>query len=127
MIETLRISFALLKPQGSECAARFYHTLFEAHPQLRSMFSSDMSVQRDKLMKSLEMVIEGLEHPEMVRARLKELGEHHAAKGARPEHYPMVCRLMIETMAGLLGPQWTPRLERDWTSALEQISRLMIG
>jgi nitric oxide dioxygenase len=127
MIETLRISFALLKPQGSECAARFYHMLFEAYPQLRPMFSSDMSAQRDKLMKSLEMVIEGLEHPAMVRARLKELGELHTSKGARPEHYPIVCRLMIQTMAGLLGPQWTPRLERDWTSALEQISRLMIG
>jgi nitric oxide dioxygenase len=127
MIGALRTSFALLQPLGGELTSRFYAALFEAYPHLRPMFPSDMSAQREKLVKSLEMVLEGLDHPAMVRARLKELGELHTSKGARPEHYPIVCRLLTQTMAGLLGPQWTPELERDWNSALEQISRLMIG
>lgn len=127
LIGRLEASFAVLQPRSTELAERFYAKIFAAHPQLRSMFPDDMAAQNVKLVKSLEMVIDGLKHPAAVRSRLAELGTTHTTKGVKPEHYPIVCRFMLETMGELGGSAWTEEVRGDWALALEQISKLMIG
>jgi hypothetical protein len=58
---------------------------------------------------------------------LMELGADHASVGARPEHYPIVCRTMIEAMREASGGQWSPTLEQDWGGLLQDISRVMMA
>lgn len=127
LIRRLEASFAVLKPRSVELAERFYAKIFAAHPQLRSMFPDDMTDQNVKLVKSLEMVIDGLKHPAAVRTRLAELGMTHTNKGVKPEHYPIVCRYLLETMGEMSGPAWTDEVREDWVLSLEQISKLMLG
>lgn len=126
LIESLERSFVRLKPRGAEFVNLFYNRLFAEHPYLRGMFPSDMAAQEAKLLESLKVVIAGLRDPAAVRDRLHTLGTTHAEKGVRNEQYPIVCRCMLGAMAELLGPEWNQTLEQNWSSALDQISRLMI-
>jgi hemoglobin-like flavoprotein len=38
---------------------------------------------------------------------LKGLGQRHATYGVRPEHYPLVGVVLLETFADFLGKHWT--------------------
>ncbi len=111
---------------GARFAHRFYTRLFQQWPGLRLMFPTDLAAQEQKLVDSLRMVVEHLEEPEATRARLKELGQRHAGYGAKPEHYPIVCALLVEVMASTAGKAWGPELSADWTTALRLLSDAMM-
>jgi len=58
---------------------------------------------------------------------LRELGRRHVRYGARPEYYPHVGEVLIETMAARLGDRFLPQMREAWAGAFRQISDLMQG
>ena len=126
LIRRLEDSFGQLSADGTAFADRFYSRLFQKHPGLRGMFPSDMAAQKRKLMDSLRMVIEGLRAPTLVRARLEELGRGHVKYGVKPEHYPLVCEMIVATLAEQPGGNWTAELLQDWSNAMRLISEIML-
>ncbi len=125
--ERLNSSMRALASEGARFVAAFYTTLFERYPGVRAMFPSDMQRQERKLLDSLLMVIEHMRDPDRVGSMLQDLGRKHAEYGARPEHYPIVCSILIECMARQLGRQWSEQLEAEWTQALSLVSHAMIN
>ncbi len=86
-----------------------------------------MRAQETKLMESLNAVVSNLDNGALVRSRLAELGKRHEKYGAKPEHYPIVCGLLMETMAKFAGPAWTAEIAAEWSQALQLVSEAMIG
>lgn len=125
-IRVLEDSYALLKPHAGRLTQEFYRRLFEAHPQLRSMFPAEIALQEKKLADTLEAVIDGLRDPAGLREKVKSLGKLHADKGVVAGQYPVVTKLIIEVAAEIAGPAWTPSVQHEWRRALEQISAIMI-
>lgn len=115
-----------LRTRGPAIAHRFYSALFGAHPSLRAMFPKDMASQEKKLLDSLVLVIQHLKDSAKIRVALRELGARHAAYGAKPEHYPIVCKLLVDAMAAEMGSQWSTQLANEWSLSLELISKAMI-
>ena len=126
LIKRLQESFRPLLETEPSLADRFYARLFQAHPQLRSMFPKDMANQKRKLLDTLNLVIENLHSPQTVRPRLQKLGESHIGYGARPEHYPLVMGALLGAMGEMHGDNWTVELKDDWTSAIRQVAAIMI-
>lgn len=126
LILRLQESFARIELDGDDFSNRFYGRLFERHPSLRSMFPSDMTAQKRKLFDALRMVIETLRTPDKIRERLAELGRGHVKYGVKPEHYPLVCALILDTLAERFGRDWTAELSQDWSSALQMVSEIML-
>ena len=54
-IELVQTSWEAIKPLGKEAGEIFYRRLFEAAPQLRTMFKDDMSQQAAKLVRRNRM------------------------------------------------------------------------
>jgi nitric oxide dioxygenase len=126
LIRRLEESFQHISARGDEFTAEFYRRLFAARPDLRAMFPPDMTAQRGKLLESLRMVIAHLNSPDRVHARLDELGRSHVGYGARPEHYPVVCEILVAAMGDLLGDAWTAGLKEDWATAFRLVSSIML-
>lgn len=127
--ETIRLlqeSFDRLAAQGEVFVERFYGGLFQRFPDLRPLFPEDMTAQRRKLLDTLSTVIESLRAPDMVRARLRDLGHRHTGYGARVEHYPLICSCLLEAMRDVSGADWSEELEREWSRAFDLISRIMM-
>jgi hemoglobin-like flavoprotein len=122
----LEHSLVQLGPHAAELTRIFYERLFAARPELRRLFPSDMTAQREKLAATLWAVVGGLDQPATARARLTALGRDHVAYGARPEHYPIVCEKLLESLVEVAGDEWDAETIADWRTALERIAAVMI-
>jgi nitric oxide dioxygenase len=127
-IDVLETSFQEIAPQGEAFVAAFYERLFAHYPQTRAFFAAtDMKEQQKKLLGALVLVIQHLRKPDALAPALKGLGQRHAAYGVRPEHYPIVGAVLLDTFAAFLGERWTHERRDAWTQAYEAISALMLS
>ncbi len=125
--ELLETSLQAIVLRGEAFEVAFYERLFTRFPETRPLFeATDMAEQRKKLQKSLSLIIEHLRHPEAIRNMLNELGQRHVGYGVRPEHYPLIGMVMMETFADFLGPRWTQAHHDAWVQGYEAVSRLML-
>lgn len=127
LVGRLRSTYELVRASDRRFAELFYDKLFAAAPELRPLFRSDLATQAGKLMASLDVVVRNLEKPGENAAMLAALGKRHAAYGAKPEHYELVVKLLIESMQELLGPHADQRRLEEWRTALRLISSRMIA
>src|SRR5215467_12555904 len=126
-IELLETSFQLIAPRGEAFVTAFYERLFTDYPQTRAFFAStDLKEQRKKLLGALLLVIQNLRKPAGLTSALKGLGQRHVAYGVRPEHYPIVGAILLETFADFLGDDWTPAYQDAWAQAYEVICAIML-
>ena len=126
-IELLETSFQAITPCGDAFVTAFYERLFTRFPQMRAFFASiDMFEQRKKLLGALTLVIQNLKKPEVLTSTLKELGKQHVTYGIRPEHYPLIRAVLLETFADFLGENWTPAHHNAWMQAYDTFSTIML-
>ena len=126
-IELLETSFQAIAPRGEEFVTAFYERLFTQFPQTRAFFATtDMKEQRKKLLGALLLVIQNLRKPEVLTSALAGLGQRHVTYGVRPEHYPIVGAVLLETFADLLGERWTPAYHDAWAQAYEAVCSIML-
>lgn len=127
VIDRLRSSFAAVSERRQELGRLFYDKLFKVAPNLRSLFKSSLEEQARKLLDTLEAVIRNLESPKENAVMLDELGQRHVAFGALPEHYELVTKLLVESMAEVLGPDADRDTLVEWERAMLLISQRMIA
>src|SRR5215472_12805787 len=83
--ELLETSFQAVVLHGEAFVTAFYERLFTRFPQTRALFAAtDMLEQRKKLQRSLALIVENMQHPEVLGDMLKELGRRHVTYGVRP-------------------------------------------
>jgi hemoglobin-like flavoprotein len=120
-------SFKKVAPIADQAAALFYDRLFETAPQLRSIFPSDMTEQRQKLMATLAVVVNGLDRLEAVLPAASELAKRHVKYGVAPDHYTIVGSALLWTLERGLGAAWTGDLAAAWGDAYGTLSGFMIS
>ena len=125
-LEALETSFDLVAPRGEELMDVFYARLFAAAPAVRTLFPRDMQTQKTMLLSALVLLRKSLRDLDAVVPTLRTLGARHVAYGARPEHYPVVGSVLIESMAAIAGPAWTPEFEQAWGVAFEVVAGTML-
>lgn len=127
LVERLRGTYEQVRARPLDFAERFYAKLFAEAPQLRPMFRGDLVDQAGKLTASLDVVVQNLEDPTANAAMLADLGRRHAGYGAKPEHYDLVVRLLVDAMEEVLGPRADRRHLDEWRLALRLVSNQMIA
>ena len=125
--ELLEASFQTVVLRGEAFVTAFYERLFTCYPETRALFAAtDMLEQRKKLQRSLALIIEHLQDPDALALMLKDLGRQHVGHGVRPEHYPLVGAVLLETFADFLGSHWTQAHHDAWIKGYETVSSLML-
>ena len=125
--ELLESSLQAIVLHGQAFVTAFYERLFTRFPQTRALFAAtDMFEQRKKLQHSLALIVEHMQHPEELSGMLRELGQRHVTYGIRPEHYPLVGAVLLETFADFLGKHWTQAHHDAWVKGYEAVSSLML-
>ena len=126
-IELLESSFQAIASCGEAFVTAFYERLFTRFPQTRAFFAStDMKEQRKKLLGALALVIQNIRKPEVLTSALTGLGQRHVTYGVRPEHYPLVGVVLLETFADFLGERWTPAYHDAWAEAYKVVCTIML-
>ena len=125
--ELLESSFQAVVLHGEAFVTAFYERLFTRFPETRALFAAtDMLEQRKKLQRSLALIVEHIQHPEVLGDMLKGLGQRHVTYGVRPEHYPLMGAVLLETFADFLGKHWTQAHHDAWVKGFEAVCSLML-
>jgi hemoglobin-like flavoprotein len=125
-VELLRSSFALVVEREPEVTHRFYDVLFSKYPASKPLFSRKSRAEQEKMLRDmLVAIIDHLEDGPWLKAQLGALGTKHAGYGVTPEMYGWVGASLLETLASVAGPAWTPELAAAWTEAYGAIAGLM--
>lgn len=119
-------SFAAALEQSDTLSEHFYERLFEAAPELRSLFPDDLGAQRQKLIDELSAIVAAIADLEALVARTAPLGIRHAAYGAQAEHYGMVEEALLDTLAEVLGDRWDAATASAWTRAYDLVAETML-
>ena len=125
-IDLVRQSAEIVAQNAIPATNAFYTNLFAAAPAVRPLFPDEMFGQSEKLWASIVIVVQSLENLESLRPALRDLGARHVGYGAEPAHYELVVTTLVETLASLLGPRWTPDHGRAWNAVLTQVSDMML-
>ena len=125
-ITIVRESWAKVKPIAPQAAKIFYDTLFEMDPDLKPLFSDDITEQGKKLMTMLDTAVSLLDNPDKLTPALQQLGERHVKYNVRPEHYNTVGAALLKTLETGLGKEFTATVKRAWTALYKVVSTTMI-
>src|SRR5689334_17981346 len=110
-VSLLRESFDLVTTVNPKLTTRFYEVLFERYPQTQALFPiANRARQAEMLTGALVAVLDHLEDAPWLRATLGALGAKHVGYGVTPEMYNWVGASLLETLAEVAGPKWTPEL-----------------
>ena len=124
-IDRLRRSFSEVSAQPRALAARFYHELFSAAPNLRPLFPADMTSLQGHFEAALALVIKNLEDMAVLQDSLRDLGAQHVQWGARPEDYFVVRNAIVRAIRAT-SMSWSDELDADWRQAITAIAVPML-
>ena len=102
-------------------ARRFYQALFEAAPDLRSLFPQDTASLETHFQEVLVSVVGNLGRMTAVDVMLRDLGARHLRYGAQPQHYAIVRQALLRALSEQSAEDWSIELERDWGLAIAAI------
>src|SRR5262245_52038626 len=124
-IDLVQTSFIRMKPLAEEAAVLFYARLFELDPSLRPLFKGDIRLQGLKLMQTLELVVESMDHIDEIGAERPALGARHRAYGVEDRHYETVGTALLWTIEKALEPHFTVETGEAWAAAYATLAHMM--
>ncbi|MEP7121133.1 MAG: globin domain-containing protein [Byssovorax sp.] len=134
----IRDSWRLVVPIKETAADLFYRRLFELKPEYRSLFQSDMSAQKRKLVTMLSFIVKSLDWKETAwRDDVSEaddlflvvlaMGRRHSSLYKIPdEAYAAVGASLIWALEQGLGEAFTPDTQQAWARVYDLVSRTML-
>ena len=118
-------SFRKVVPIAGTAADLFYDRLFTIAPELRSLFSDDLTEQKKKLITMLATAVGSLHQFEHIAAAVRELGQRHAEYGVTAVDYQPVGAALIWTLEQGLGTDFTPPVKAAWIEAYTTLAGVM--
>ena len=118
-------SFKKVVPIADKAADLFYERLFTIAPEVRSLFPTDLSEQKKKLMQVLATAVTNLHQVEKVLPAVEELGRRHVAYGVTEKHYEPVGAALLWTLEQGLGPDFSPPVKAAWTETYITVAGVM--
>lgn len=125
-IALVQSTFAAVVPVADRFSEQFYAHLFTADPALRSMFATDLTSQRQKLVDELVAIVETLGRLPTLVARTTELGRRHAGYGVEPHHYDLVLDAIVHAFTVCIPDQMTAEAVRAWRRAYHLVAETMM-
>ena len=126
-IELVRDSFRRVLPIKADAAALFYGRLFQIAPDVRPMFTGDLSAQGAKLMGAIAFVVAGLDRLELIIPDVQAMARRHVGYGVQERHYAVVGEALIWTLEQAFGRAFTAQLRAAWLEAYGILAEAMIA
>ncbi|MGB6454857.1 MAG: globin domain-containing protein [Streptosporangiaceae bacterium] len=104
---------------GPAAVEYFYARLFSISPDIRALFPTSMTAQRERMFGALSRLIGSLDSEPECSELLARLGRDHRRFGVLEKHYEAFFTALRDTAAHSLGTGWTPETSNAWRAALD--------
>ena len=88
---------------------------------------ANMSKQREKLVKAINMVVISLEHIETLIPMITNMGQRHVAYDVEDSHYDEVGSALLWTLMTGLSDDWSDEAEEAWMKAYQLLANTMMA
>ncbi|MBS0028320.1 NO-inducible flavohemoprotein [Chitinophaga sp. 22321] len=120
----------VLREHGVLLTTHFYQRMFTHNPELKHVFNMG-NQQNGKQQTALAMAVlayaEHIENPAVLMPVVNSIGHKHTSLDIRPEHYAIVGKHLLASIAEVLGDAATPELLDAWAAAYQQLAAIMSG
>lgn len=123
--QLIRDSWQRVLPVKERAAELFYGRLFELDPGVKPLFKGKLDFQGDKLMMTLNVVVNSLDDLGAVEAMLQAMGKRHVIYGVEATHYETVGAALLWVLQQTLGEYFTEEVEDAWVTAYGVIATTM--
>jgi hemoglobin-like flavoprotein len=119
LIRRLKQSFDRILSAGERLPELTFSLLFQRSPGLRKLFPEEMKQVKHQFAHMLAWLVAHLHEPQKLRIALVDLGRRHHGYSVLPEHYPILCDVLIEVFSAISADDWNEELARDWRQTFE--------
>jgi hemoglobin-like flavoprotein len=123
----IRTSFAVILADSDRFSRDLYNRLFERAPAARAMFTSDMDLQREKLVATLATVVKNCEQLDTLDDTVVDLGRRHVGYGVKAADYDDLRTALVETMEATLGERLTEQAKAAWLRLYDAVVARMLS
>ena len=124
----LRDTLELTLARDDTFPQRFYALLFEAHPELREMFTRNSRGAQNKMFaQKIAAIVDHVNDPTWMSRELGALAASHTSYGVTLEMYPWVGDALIATIREACGDSWTAEAEQAWRDAYGVVANAIIA
>lgn len=124
-VQLVQETFKKVLPIAPQAADLFYGRLFEIAPQVRPLFPSDITEQKQKLMGMIATAVNNLHQVETIVPAVQDLGRRHVNYGVTTDHYKPVGEALIWTLEKGLGDAFTPDVKSAWLATYTTLQGVM--
>lgn len=124
-IELIRDSWQRVLPIKEKAAELFYARLFELDPTVKSLFKGKLEPQGEKLMMTLNIVVNAIDNLSDVEAMLQAMGKRHIIYGVEARHYETVGAALLWVFEQGLGDNFTEEVKEAWATAYGLLATTM--
>jgi len=124
-IHLIRESWQQVLPIKEQAAELFYGRLFTLDPSVKPLFKGKLDYQGDKLMMTLNVIVNSLDNLSEVEGMLQAMGERHIIYGVQAAHYETVGAALIWVLEQGLGDAFTDEVREAWLIAYDLIATTM--
>ncbi|MGO8955288.1 MAG: globin domain-containing protein [Rhodomicrobium sp.] len=129
-------SFSSLEARLPELGAAVYDALFYIAPDTRAMFKGDIANQHSKFIsvlvefvklrrRSLHFLPATAHGGQAIVPGIERLRAGHRVAGVRPEHYALMRRAILNSVAAMLGDKFDERAGEAWGAAFDTLAETM--
>jgi len=124
-IVKLRASFLRFIPASDAVASNLYRRLFEAHPEVESLFISDPERQKDKLVHTIAVMIDSLEKAGDFHSKGVALGDRHRDYGVTDDMYVQLKDYLVAALMDEVKPPMSDEELGLWGRLYDLIAKTM--
>ena len=128
-IDIVKSTVPALKEHGLEITTKFYKTMFENNPEVKSMFNMDKQesgAQPKALAMTVLAAAQNIDNLEVLLPAVKKIAQVHVNTNVKPEHYPIVGENLLIAIKEVLGDAATDEVINAWAEAYEVIAKVFI-
>ncbi|MGI4826730.1 MAG: globin domain-containing protein [Janthinobacterium lividum] len=118
-----------LHQHGDAIAQLFYERMFEAHPDIREMFSGDdqqSGAQAKRLAGYIISYAGHLDRLDLLGPAMTNVSRRHVSINVQADQYPVVGQYLLAAIASVLGESATPDMLEAWAVAYDELAGAMI-
>ncbi|UZE95463.1 globin domain-containing protein [Alkalimarinus alittae] len=124
-LNLIQFSWNRLRGQEESAISCFYDLLFLQQPQYKLLFTQSSEGQRLKFITMLNLIVNGLEHIDILEAHLADLGTKHHHLNIGMDDYENVAKTLVQAIDEVSAVSLTNREKNAWMKGLMLVSSIM--
>lgn len=121
-LEVLKRSYSMIKEHGNEIGEKTYQNMFDAHPELKSLFSKTPPGQAQRLIDAILFYCIEADNYSLFYERLDKIAHVHIVAGIKNEYYPYMKQAFLSALRHVLEAKANEELVHAWEYGFDSLS-----